>query len=123
MRYRVPVLLLLIPLLTPSLQAGFIFGRKKDKIDPKQRVPELVQILKTDKDADKRSKAAEELRNFDPAQFPEILPALIDLNGRPLYLHSGWFLISIGNLVVILAMILVFVLAIWVPFPRDREQE
>ena len=52
-----------------------------------------------------------------------ILPALIDLNGRPRYLHSGWFLISIGNLVVILAMILVFVLAIWVPFPRDREQE
>ena len=58
-----------------------------------------------------------------PALDIGILAALIDLNGRPRYLHSGWFLISIGNLVVILAMILVFVLAILVPFPRDREQE
>jgi hypothetical protein len=50
------------------------------------------------------------------------LAALIDLNGRPHYLHSGWFLISIANLVVIVAMVVVFVLAIWLPFPRDRSQ-
>ena len=50
------------------------------------------------------------------------LAALIDLNGRPHYLHRGWFLISIGNLVVIVAMIAVFALAIWLPFPRDREE-
>ena len=29
-----------------------------------------------------------------------ILAALIDLNGRPHYLHSGWFLISVANVVV-----------------------
>ena len=51
------------------------------------------------------------------------LATLIDLNGRPRYLHSGWFLISVANLVVIVAMIVVFVLAIWIPFPRDREQQ
>jgi hypothetical protein len=51
-----------------------------------------------------------------------ILAALIDLNGRPHYLHSGWFLISVANLVVILAMVVVFVLAIVLPFPRDRSR-
>ena len=51
-----------------------------------------------------------------------ILAALIDLAGRPHYLHSGWFLISIANLVVIVAMVVVFVLAIVVPFPRDRSR-
>jgi hypothetical protein len=72
------VLLVLMPLLTPSLHAGLLFGRKKDKPDPRQRVPELILQLKTDQDADKRSRAAEELRNYDLAQFPEIVPALID---------------------------------------------
>ena len=48
--------------------------------------------------------------------------SLIDLNGRPHYIHAGWFLISVANLVVILAMIAVFVLALLVPFPRDRKR-
>ena len=51
-----------------------------------------------------------------------LLAAPIDLNGRPHYLHSGWFLISVANLVVIVAMIVVFVLALVVPFPRDRSE-
>ena len=50
------------------------------------------------------------------------IAALIHLGGRPHYLHSGWFLISIANLVVIVAMVVVFVLAIVLPFPRDRSQ-
>jgi hypothetical protein len=50
------------------------------------------------------------------------LATLIDLNGRPRYLHSGWFRISVANLVVIVAMIVVFVLAIFVPFPRDKSE-
>jgi hypothetical protein len=78
MRYRLLLLLVLISALTPSVHAGILFNRKKDKPDPKQRVPELIMILKTDKDADKRSHAAEELRTYDPAAFPEIVPALID---------------------------------------------
>ena len=51
-----------------------------------------------------------------------VLAAVIDLGGRPHYLHRGWFLISVGNLVVILAMIAVFALAIWLPFPHGREE-
>ena len=50
------------------------------------------------------------------------IAGLVDLDGRPRYLHSGWFLISVGNLVVILAMIGVFALAIVLPFPRDRKR-
>lgn len=47
--------------------------------------------------------------------------SVIDLNGKPHYIHSGWFLISVANLVVIVAMIVVFALAIAIPFPRDRK--
>src|SRR5207253_3094598 len=35
------------------------------------------------------------------AQLP--LAAVVDLGGRAHYLHSGWFLISVANLVVIVA--------------------
>ena len=51
-----------------------------------------------------------------------LLAALIDLNGRPHYVHSGWFLISVANLGVIVSMIVVFVLAILLPFPHDRSE-
>jgi hypothetical protein len=55
--------------------------------------------------------------------MPSVIAALIDLNGRPHYLHSGWFLISVANLVVVVAMVVVFVLAVIAPFPRDRSKE
>jgi hypothetical protein len=51
------------------------------------------------------------------------LGAVVNLDGRPHYVHSGWFLISVANLVVIVAMIAVFALAIALPFPRDRAQK
>jgi len=51
-----------------------------------------------------------------------LLGAVVNLNGRAHYVHSGWFLISVANLVVIGAMLAVFALAIVLPFPRDREQ-
>jgi hypothetical protein len=50
-----------------------------------------------------------------------LVGAVVGLNGRPRYVHSGWFLISVANLVVVLAMIAVFVLAIAIPFPRGRR--
>jgi hypothetical protein len=53
------------------------FG-KKNKTPPQQRVPELLIILKQDMDSHKRADAAEELRQFDSKEFPEIIPALID---------------------------------------------
>lgn len=77
MRYRLLLILLLTTGLVSPVHAGIIFGRKKEKIEPKARVPELIGTLQADKDADKRARAAEELRNFDPTQFPEMIPALI----------------------------------------------
>jgi len=50
-----------------------------------------------------------------------VLGAVIDLNSRPRYVHSGWFLISWANLVVILLMIVVFTLAIVLPFPGGKK--
>jgi hypothetical protein len=70
------VTLLLAVLPAPTL-AG-IFG-KKTKPNPSERVPELLSIVKTDGDEHKRANAAEELRQYDPKQFPEIVPALIDV--------------------------------------------
>ena len=52
-----------------------------------------------------------------------LLAWVVDLNGRPRYIHSGWFLISVANLVIILTMIAVFAIAIAVPFPRDRKRK
>jgi hypothetical protein len=48
---------------------------------------------------------------------------VFSLRGRPHYVHVGWFLISYANLAVILAMILVFVLAIVIPFPGRKRDE
>jgi hypothetical protein len=56
-----------------------------------------------------------------PASLP--LLALVHLDGRPRYVHSGWFLISDANLVVICLMIVVFALAIALPFPGNRGKE
>jgi membrane protein YdbS with pleckstrin-like domain len=45
----------------------------------------------------------------------------VGLNGRAYYIHWGWFQISAANLAVIVAMVVVFALAIVVPFRRrDR---
>ena len=52
-----------------------------------------------------------------------LLSALINLNGRQHYWHAGWFLISVANLVVIALMIAAFVLAIFLPFPRDKATD
>ena len=47
---------------------------------------------------------------------------MIDLNGAPRYVHQGWFLISDANLVVIVLMIVVFALAIALPFPGAKRE-
>jgi len=45
----------------------------------------------------------------------------VGLNGSPYYVHWSWFQISAANLAVIVLMLLVFVLAIAVPFPGRRR--
>jgi hypothetical protein len=51
-----------------------------------------------------------------------LLGAVIDLNGKPRYVHHGWFLISTANLTVIVLMLAVFALAIVLPFPGGKDK-
>jgi hypothetical protein len=52
---------------------------KKTKVNPIQRVPELILIVKTEGDERKRVHAAEELREYDTMTFTEIVPVLADV--------------------------------------------
>ncbi len=52
-----------------------------------------------------------------------LVASVFNLDGRPRYIHAGWFLISVANLVIVLAMIAVFAIAIALPFPRDRRKQ
>jgi hypothetical protein len=77
---RILALVTTAALLAPPVQAGLIFGKKKAApIDPKQRVPELLGVVKASPDEHKRSQAAEELRKYDPQAFPDLVPVLLDV--------------------------------------------
>ena len=43
------------------------------------------------------------------------------MNLKAVYLHLGWFQMSITNLIVILSMVLLFVLALVLPFPGNKK--
>jgi hypothetical protein len=46
----------------------------------------------------------------------------VGLNGTGYYIHWGFFQISLANFVVIILMIVVFILALLVPFPRGKDR-
>jgi hypothetical protein len=52
----------------------------------------------------------------------ELVAAPVDLNGTGYYLHWWFVQLSVANLVVIVAMVVVFVLALLLPFPRGRRR-
>jgi hypothetical protein len=49
-----------------------------------------------------------------------LLGALVNLNGSGDYVSWGFIQISVANLVVIILMVVNFVLAILLPFPRRK---
>jgi hypothetical protein len=76
MRCRLVLVVVLLPTLTAPASAQLF--RKARKVDPRERVPELVTILQSDKDEHKRVKAVDELRKYHGSgQFPDIAPVLI----------------------------------------------
>src|SRR3984957_3351309 len=84
-RYLLAVLpVVFCVVLTGSPASAGIFFGKKAKPSPAEHVPELIKTLQADGDEHKRCAAAEELRQYDPMQFPEMVPALIEalLNDR-----------------------------------------
>jgi hypothetical protein len=52
-----------------------------------------------------------------------VVGAVFNLDGAPRYVHEGWFLISDANLAVVVLMIVVFALAIALPFPGSKRKE
>ena len=72
--------LMLIPLGASTSSAGVIFGKRATKKTPTpaERVPELLVQVKNDGDESKRAAAAQELRQYDPVQFPAIVPVLVE---------------------------------------------
>ena len=50
-----------------------------------------------------------------------MLGAMVDLDHPARYVHWGWFQMSVANLVVVVLMLIVFVLAIFLPFPGRRR--
>lgn len=51
----------------------------------------------------------------------ELMAAPVNLNHIGHYLTWGVIQVSVANLAVIVAMVLVFVLALLLPFPRGRQ--
>ena len=51
-----------------------------------------------------------------------LVGSLVDLAHPAHTIHWGWLLISIANLVVIALMIMVFILAVALPFPGRRRR-
>jgi hypothetical protein len=51
-----------------------------------------------------------------------VIAALINLNHPGKYVHWGFIQISVANLVVIALMLVIFVLAIVLPFPHSKAK-
>ena len=51
-----------------------------------------------------------------------MLAALVDLSGPGHYIHWGFIQLSVANGIVILTMVVVFALALLVPFRASRRQ-
>ena len=53
-----------------------------------------------------------------------VLAAVVHLGGSDRYIHWGFIQLSLSNLIVIILMVVVFVLAIVLPFPhRTRGKQ
>ncbi len=53
---------------------------------------------------------------------PAVTAVLVDLSRPGRYVHWGFIQISVANLVVIGLMLLVFILAIAIPFPHGGKK-
>ena len=61
---------------------------------------------------------------FQMWRWPVLLTLVMGALDSPAhYLHWGPILVSVPNLIVILTMILIFVLALVIPFPKDKDDE
>jgi len=78
MKHAIPGIAIIVACVCAYPADAQLFA-KKSKVNPSQRVPELIVIVKTDPDEKKRAQAAEELRDYDATKFTEIVPVLVDV--------------------------------------------
>ncbi len=52
-----------------------------------------------------------------------VLASVVNLNGPGHFIHWGVIQLSLANLLVIVSMVLVFVLALVVPFPKPHDPQ
>jgi hypothetical protein len=52
-----------------------------------------------------------------------LLASVVNLDKPGHFIHWGVFQLSLANLLVIVSMVLVFVLALVVPFPKPHDRE
>jgi hypothetical protein len=80
-RFAMILAVVILPAWVLPAPADGIFGffGKKTKVNPAQRVPQLIVTLKTEQDERKRSSAAAELGTYDAATYTEIVPVLVDV--------------------------------------------
>jgi len=43
------------------------------------------------------------------------------MNLKAVYLHIGWFQMSVTNLIIVIGMLLLFALALVLPFPGNKK--
>jgi hypothetical protein len=52
-----------------------------------------------------------------------VLAALVEVGHRTTVLHSGWFEITLANLIVFGCLVVVFVLGLWIQLPGRARRD
>lgn len=74
---RIHLWILIVAMGVPAVADAGVFGRRKAKGDPAQRVPALATTLLNDLSESRRAWAASELRRYDATKFPQIVGSLM----------------------------------------------
>jgi hypothetical protein len=81
--FRLVLITFVVAVIPVPVRAGLFFNRhSKNNPAPAQHVPALIATAKSDQDDRKRVAAVEELREYDPTAYPEIVPTLIEVSQR-----------------------------------------
>jgi hypothetical protein len=79
MRWYYPILVLAVAGLTTARAPAISLFSKRAKVNPAERVPELIKTARTAPEERRRAGAVEELRQYDAVAFPQIVPTLAEV--------------------------------------------
>jgi len=75
---RLVLVVAVLPSLAVPSSAGIFFNRKSRQQNQGDKVQALIQTARSDRSERRREAAVEELREYDPNMYPEIIPLLIE---------------------------------------------